>query len=97
MDITEKPPEAMTLKPLLNRKQVCEYLGICNDTFTLLTQRDDTFPARKVLGSWRCDSEELETWFKAQRNTPDHHNVVAMPRRGRPPLSGTRPKTKVAR
>lgn len=96
----KEPPNLM--EPLLTREQACNYLGIQVDTFRKLTNNDSEFPARKIGGQWRCDAQELKNWVAKQPKTPKHRNSVdnvvdIKPRRGRPTLSGTRPKEKAAK
>lgn len=84
------------MEQLWDVKQICIYLNISTRTFTRIVCSDPSFPARKIRNVWRCDPEELKSWVKNQRSTPDHRNVIEIhkPRIGRPPLSGTKPKAK---
>jgi predicted DNA-binding transcriptional regulator AlpA len=85
------------MQPLMETDAIFAYLGIGQTTFYRIIAEDDTFPVRKIRGRWKADPEELKEWFRNQRSTPDHRNVVEItrPRRGRPPLSRTSPKRQV--
>lgn len=81
------------MKPLINSKAICDYLGITYKTFIRLTNEDETFPARMIRSVWRCDEDELKEWFRNQKSTPNHNVIeISKRRRGRPCLSGTAPK-----
>lgn len=79
------------MEPLMETDEIFAYLGICQTTFYRLIAEDDTFPVHKIRGRWKADPEELKEWFRNQRSTPDHRNVVetTRPRRGRPPTRRT--------
>ncbi len=85
------------MQPLMETDEIFAYLGICQTTFYEIIKEDSSFPVRKIRGRWKADPEELKEWFRNQRSTPDHRNVVEInrPRRGRPPLSRTSPKRQV--
>lgn len=92
------------MEPLMEMDQILSYLGIGQTTFYRILAEDETFPVHKVRGKWKSIPEELRDWFKGQRSKPDHYNYstsniveIKKPRRGRPPLSRTSPRTKVAR
>lgn len=84
------------MEPLWDSKKITEYLGIDYKTYLKIIREDQAFPARKVGGSWKADPEELRDWFRDQGKQVNNGNVVEInkPLRGRPPLSGTRPRTK---
>lgn len=78
------------MEPLLDLKQICEYLGVSRDTVFMLANTDTTFPARKIAYRWKCDGQALKDWVANLPPGGKQNNVVEIqPRRGRPCLSKT--------
>jgi hypothetical protein len=75
---------------------IITYLDIDYSTFLNIIHDDVTCPVRKVGGQWKADPAELKEWFRSQGKQTNTGNVVEInrSRRGRPPLSGTSPRTK---
>ena len=79
---------------LWDSNKINTYFGFNYNTFLKLIRDDETFPVRKVMGQWKADPQELQEWFRNQGKQTNNRNVVEIsrPRRGRPPMSGTRPR-----
>lgn len=78
------------IKPLLEKKAICTYLGICDTTFLKYIQEDPTFPVRMIGGKWKARLENLQEWYEKQPAPGDSYdpNVILLSsrKRGRPPL-----------
>lgn len=87
------------MKPLIDSAAIIKRLGVSRRTFQRMVVNDQTFPIRWIGGKWRADPDELEDWIKnqpttlAQKREMEREQPTAKPRRGRPPLSGTFPRS----
>jgi DNA binding domain, excisionase family len=79
------------MEQLLTLSEAAEYLQYSTRQIHRLIRSDPTFPAHRIggKGHFRFFPNELEEWVKSQ---PTWLEVNSIPRRGRPCLSGTRPR-----
>ena len=52
----------MDRKALINRKEICTYLGISKNKFYGFLK--EGLPVRKVDGTWTGNKEEVDSFFK---------------------------------
>ncbi|HCF71901.1 MAG TPA: hypothetical protein DER33_10030 [Syntrophomonas sp.] len=80
------------MQQLLTLSEAAQILQYSTRQIHRIIRQDPTFPARRRGGNghYRFDPGELQEWLQSQQTYAEIRQ--SKPRRGRPTLSGTRPR-----